>query len=82
MTVNYAAANGTAAAGSDHTAKGGTVTFAAGETSRTIWVGVKGDKQSESNEAFFVDLSGVSNNALVGIARGIGTILDDDDNRR
>ena len=36
MTVVYATANGTATAGSDYTAKSGTLSFAAGETSKTI----------------------------------------------
>lgn len=78
VTVNYATAGGTATAGTDYTSKTGTLTFAAGETSKTISVVVKGDKQKEANETFFVDLSGVSNNAIIGIARGLGTILDDD----
>ena len=55
------------------------MTFAPGQTTQTISVTVKGDKQKEANETFFVDLGGASSNALVSVARGIGTILDGDD---
>jgi hypothetical protein len=78
VTVNYATASGTATAGTDYLSKTGALTFAPGETSKTISVAVKGDKQKEPNEAFFLDLSGASSNALIGLARGIGTILNDD----
>ncbi len=81
VTVNYATANGTATAGSDYVSKSGTVTFPPGQTTHTISVTVKGDKQKEANETFFVDLSGAGSNALVSVARGIGTILDDDHRR-
>jgi hypothetical protein len=78
VTVNYATAAGTATAGSDYTSKSGAVTFAAGETVKTITVAVKGDKAREANETFFVDLFGASGNALIALPRGIGTILNDD----
>ena len=82
VTVNYATvAGGTATAGSDYMSKAGTVTFAAGETAKTITVTVEGDKQKEATETFFLDLTGVSSNALVTDVRGIGTILDDDTRR-
>src|SRR5262249_820537 len=42
VTVNYATADGSATAGSDYTARAGTLTFAAGETSKTISVTVAG----------------------------------------
>ncbi len=38
MTVAYATADDTALAGSDYVATSGTLTFAAGETSKTIQV--------------------------------------------
>jgi hypothetical protein len=78
VTVNYATANGTAVAGSDYQAKSGSVTFAPGETTRTITVLVYGEKQKETNETYFLDLFGTSSNAYIGVSRGIGTILDDD----
>jgi Calx-beta domain/FG-GAP-like repeat len=78
VTVNYGTASGTAKAGSDYTSKTGSVTFAPGETIKTITIVVKGDRTRESNETFFVDLFGPSSNTLIGVARGTGTILDDD----
>jgi len=78
VTVNYATANGTATAGGDYLAKTGSVTFAPGETIKTITIVVNGDKTRESNETFFVDLFGPSSNALISTARGVGTILNDD----
>lgn len=78
VTVNYATANGTATAGSDYQAKSGTVTFAPGETSKTITIVVNGDRNKESNETFFVDLLGPSSNVFISTSRGTGTIFNDD----
>src|SRR5205814_1906232 len=61
VTVHWATADGTAAAGSDYTAGSGDVTFAAGQTSKTITVAVLGDRVSESTETFVVNLSGATN---------------------
>jgi hypothetical protein len=57
VTVAYGTGNGTATAGSDYQAANGTVTFAPGETSKTITVLVNGDRLAEPNETFFVNLS-------------------------
>jgi hypothetical protein len=77
VTVNWATANGTATAGSDYTAGSGTLTFAPGETTKTVDVAVLGDTLSEGNETFTVNLSGASG-APVGDGQGVGTILDDE----
>jgi hypothetical protein len=77
VTVNFAAANGTAKAGSDYQSTTGSITFAPGETSKTITVAVIGDKQKEANETFFVNLSGAPN-AEIADNQGLGTILNDD----
>jgi hypothetical protein len=78
VTVNYSTANGTATAGSDYQAKSGSVTFAPGETIKTITIVVNGDRSKEANETFFVDLFGPSSNAFINTSRGIGTIFNDD----
>ena len=57
MTVKYATADGTATAGSDYNAASGTLTFAAGETSKTVTVAVRGDTLVEGAETFRVVLS-------------------------
>ncbi|MFM8634477.1 MAG: S8 family serine peptidase, partial [Planctomycetia bacterium] len=63
VTVNYATANGTATSGSDYVAQSGPLSFAPGETSKTILVDVIGDTTYEPNETFSIALSGASSNA-------------------
>ena len=77
VTVNWATANGTAAAPSDYVAASGSLTFAPGESTKTITVTVNGDTTSESNETFFVNLSGAAG-ASVSDGQGQGTITNDD----
>ncbi len=77
VTVNYATANNTAMAGSDYTAASGTLTFAPGETSKTITVLVTGDTIYENTQDFFVNLSGATN-ATIADGQGVGTILNND----
>jgi hypothetical protein len=74
VTVNYATANDTAAAPGDFTAANGTITFDAGETSKTITVDVNADTEAESTERFYVDLSNATN-AVIGDSRGIATLV-------
>jgi hypothetical protein len=75
--VNFATANNTALAPGDYTATSGTLTFAAGETTKTVTVPVVGDLLDEANEAFFVNLSSATN-ATIADNQGVGTITDDD----
>jgi len=77
VTVNYATANGTATAGSDYAATSGVLTFAPGQTSKTVTVNVTGDTTVEPNETFYVNLSGASGATIVD-AQGAGTIVNDD----
>jgi hypothetical protein len=48
------------------------------ETTKTITIEVKGDNKREANETLYLDLFGLSSNALFSKNRGIGTILNDD----
>ena len=77
VTVNFTTANGTAVAGSDYVAQSGTLTFAAGETQKTIQIATIGDAVFEANESFSLVLSSASG-ATVADATGIGTIVNDD----
>ena len=77
ITVAYATGDGTATAGSDYQAAGGTLTFAPGETSKTVTVLVNGDRLTEPNETFVVKL-GSPTNATIADGQGVGTILDDE----
>jgi len=62
----------------DYLAETGTLTFAPGETTKTITIVVNGDGKKEANETFYLDLFGNSGNSLFTKSRGIGTILNDD----
>ena len=50
VTVDFATADGTAAAGWDYTAVEGTLTFAPGETEKTVSVEVLDDAHDEGEE--------------------------------
>jgi endo-1,4-beta-D-glucanase Y len=77
VTVNYATADGSATAGADYAATSGTVTFAAGETSKTVNVAVSGDAAVEPDETMAVTLSG-ANGATISRGVATGTIVNDD----
>ena len=77
VSVNYATQASSATAGTDYIAQSGKMTFAAGQTSKTITVLVRGDTTHESNETFLVKLSGVKNSVLSN-TQATGTILNDD----
>ena len=67
ITVNYATVDDTARAGQDYTAVSGTLTFADGETSKTIAVPITNDSVVETlGETFFVRLSNLTTPELVG----------------
>ena len=77
VTVNYATADNTAVAGVDYVATSGTLTFTAGQTSRTLSVGINGDVFNEDTVSFNVNLSSPTN-ATTNDSQGVGTIVDDD----
>ena len=77
VTVNFGTANGTAAAGEDYAASSGTLTFAAGESLKTVSVDVAGDTTAEANETFVVTLNGASG-AMILDGQGQTTITNDD----
>ncbi len=77
VTVNYATADNSATQPGDYAAASGTLTFNPGDTLQTVTVAVNGDTVDESNETFFVNLSGATN-ATVNDGQGVGTITDDD----
>ena len=81
VTVDWAAAAdpGTAASGADYTAfSGGTLTFAATDTSKTVEVTVTGDALDEPDETIRIALSNPSGAVVGSAATGVGTITDDD----
>ena len=79
VTVRYAdAGTGTATSGADYTAlAAGVLTFAAGESTRTLDVAVIDDALEEADETVVVVLSSPAN-AVLGTARGAGAIANDE----
>jgi chitinase len=77
VTVNFATANGTATAGLDYTARSGTLTFAAGETSKLVQVSVSGDLAVEAQETLRLTLSAPSG-ATIADGTATGIIRNDD----
>jgi hypothetical protein len=78
VQIAYATANRTATAPADYTAKSGTLTIAAGETSGIIAVTVVGEILGEANETFAVILGPVVGGTL-SVSEAIVTIVNDDD---
>ena len=72
VSVDYATADGTATAGSDYTAASGTLTFAAGERSKTVAVAVLDDAHDEGSETLTLTLT-LSNPSGAYIADGTAT---------
>jgi len=77
VTVDYATADASATAQQDYQPLAGTVTFNPGETVKTVAVAINGDLTVEPDETFSLNLSNAQN-ALIGTATGLGTILNDD----
>lgn len=75
ISVNYTTATGTAAA-NDFTATSGTLTFAAGETQKSVNVFAVTDNRLEFDEIFYVNLSNPTGGATIVDGQGAGTIYD------
>ena len=78
VTVDYATVArpdgyNAATEGTDYTAASGTLTFAAGETRKTIPIQVLSDSDPETDEFFFVELSNAMGASLADPS-GVGTI--------
>ena len=78
VTVDYATADGTATAGADYTATSGTLSFAAGERSKTVSVTVLDDDHDEGEETVTLTLSNASSGARIADAQATGTIKNRD----
>ncbi len=77
VTMNYATQNGTAVAGADFVAKSGSLSFAPGETAKTVKVTITNDAAFEASEAFNLALSAITNaTTLDGV--GTSTIFEND----
>ena len=76
VTVAYATSDGTATEGSDYSETSGTLTFNAGETSKTVSVPVLPDGHDDGGETLTLTLSNPSG-ARIGDAAATGTITND-----
>ena len=74
-SVRYSTADDTAIAGTNYTATSGTLTFAPGETQKTIRVTINADTDAVSGETFFLNLS-TPNNAVLGRNQAKATIRE------
>ncbi|MFM7425882.1 MAG: Calx-beta domain-containing protein [Elainella sp.] len=82
VSVSYQVVSGTATPGQDYralppAALSGTVSFAAGETSKTVPVSVLGDRLAEPTETFSLQLSSAVS-ARLAKPSGVATIQNDD----
>ena len=77
VTVKYSTGNGTATAGSDYSAASGKLTFAKGQMSKTILVPVIGDRTTELDETFFVNLRNAKG-AKIANRQAVVTIMDNE----
>ena len=74
-TLDYRTGDGTAQAGADCTATGGTLRFAPGETSATVQVPVLADAHDEGEETMTLSLSNPTG-ARIGDGEATGTIVN------
>ncbi len=79
VTVDYATSGGTATSGSDFVETSGTLSFAAGETSKSIPVTIPGDQTVERDETFTITLSNPTGQSSISDGSGTGTISNDDE---
>lgn len=77
VSVNYATQDGSAKAGSDYTATSGTLSFAPGETEKTVTVPLTGNDCHDLERSLSLVLS-EPREAEVQTASALGAILDDD----
>ena len=77
VTVDYATADGTATEGDDYTRTEGTLTFAAGQTSKTVAVPVLDDAHDDGGETLTLVLSNAVG-ARIRDGEAVGTIENSD----
>jgi Calx-beta domain len=80
VAVAYTTQDGTATLlGADYVGPvAGVVTFAPGETKKTVTIDVVGDSIKESDETFILHLYEPSENATIVEDTGVGTVVNDD----
>ncbi|MEO1672465.1 MAG: PQQ-dependent sugar dehydrogenase, partial [Cyanobacteria bacterium J06631_2] len=79
VSIDYDTINATASAGDDYAASSGTITFADGETSKTVTVPIVDDNVVEGNENFGFTIDNIVGGAtLLAPRTALITIVDDE----
>ncbi|MEO0836137.1 MAG: Calx-beta domain-containing protein, partial [Cyanobacteria bacterium J06642_3] len=79
VSIDYDTIEATATAGNDYTPTSGTLTFADGETSKTVTVDIVDDNLSEGNEEFGFAIDNLAGDAtLLAPRTALVTIVDDE----
>ena len=78
VTVDYASSDDTATAGTDYTASSGTLSFAAGETSKTFSVPITDNSVFKEEKRLNLNLSSPGN-ATLGSPNSAGLVILEDD---
>ena len=76
--VNYATSNGSGKSGTEYTPASGTLSFAAGETSKTFSVPIFDNSAIMGNKTFNLALSSVTGGASTDITAALVTIVDNE----
>jgi|GEM_PF-6182278 len=80
VTVDFSTAGITAIAGNDFVTTAGKLTFAVGETTKTISIAINSDTVNEPDETFAIDLANPLR-ALIANGHASATIVNDDPKR-
>ena len=78
LSVSYATSDGSAVTGTDYTMSSSSLTFADGETTKTVVIDITDDSTYESDESFTVQLSNLVGDGTLGTSVSTITILDDE----
>jgi len=79
VTVDYATTDRSATAGQDYTASTGTLSFAPGDTTKQLPIGLLEDSLGEPDETFMVTLGNPSLGLTIVDGMATGTIVNDED---
>jgi N-acetylneuraminic acid mutarotase len=79
VSVGYATIDNSATAGIDYKPQSGSITFAAGQTTRLILLSTHNDARVDGSETFYVDLSNPIGDATIATDRAVVTIVDGDE---
>ena len=82
VTATYSTSDATAAAGQDYAPASGSIEFAAGETRKTVSIGIVDDGDEEGDETFTVTLAIAGGDAELGAPATCTVTIADDETLR